>query len=88
MRGGSVVVINVWAITVDMFGNVVKGKINVDHISQEHITPATTTTTTPSHQNTEPGSSPQVATEEIAVFSHFSHSYLTHAKAFRSRKIR
>ena len=48
-RGGSVVVINVWAITVDMFGNVVKGKINVDHISQEHITPATTTTTTPSH---------------------------------------
>lgn len=38
-RGASVVVINCWAITVDMFGNVVKGKINVDHISQEHITP-------------------------------------------------
>ena len=37
--GSSVVVINGPAITVDMFGNVVKGKINVDHISQEHITP-------------------------------------------------
>ena len=34
----SVVVINGPAITVDMFGNVVKGKINVDNISQAHIT--------------------------------------------------
>ena len=34
----SVVVINGPAITVDMFGNVVKGKINVDNISRAHIT--------------------------------------------------
>ena len=36
--GSSVVVINGPAITVDMFGNVVKGKINVDNISRAHIT--------------------------------------------------
>ena len=48
--GSSVVVINGPAITVDMFGNVVKGKINVDHISREHITvPATNTTVTTPH---------------------------------------
>ena len=33
-----VVVINGPAITVDMFGNVVKGKINAAHISPAHIT--------------------------------------------------
>ena len=49
--GSSVVVINGPAITVDMFGNVVKGKINVDNISRAHITNTLYTNTCASHSS-------------------------------------